>query len=140
MIQLQSFLRSCMLQVAREFHLCYRASWRDIPAAVITGCAFTSIAAKHHDLSLMAYLCLIPWALIYYFLYLYCFNLYNQIAGAEEDKIDKPDRPIPSGLLILQGARYRWYLVTTLYILAGIAIGNVWSCFLWMLVALMYWQ
>ena len=65
------------------------------------------------------------------------FNLCNQIAGTEEDKIDKPDQPIPSGLLTLQGARYRWYLITALYILAGIAIGNVWSCFMWISVTLM---
>ena len=128
-----------MLRVALELHICYRATWRDIPSTVLTGCAFTSLAAKHRELSLICYLHLIPWTVapMYFFLFLYSFNLCNQITGADEDKIDKPDRPIPSGLLTLQGARYRWYLITTAYIVASMAIGNVWSCFLWIAVTLM---
>ena len=55
------------------------------------------------------------------------FNLSNQYTGAEEDKINKPDRPIPSGLVTVEGARFRWYIVTVLYLIVGLAIGNVWS-------------
>ena len=138
MKQVQSFLRSCMLQVALELQVCYRATWRDIPAAVFTGCAFTSLAAKYHELSLNCYLQLMPWTFAYFLLNLYSFNLCNQITGADEDKTDKPDRPIPSGLLTLQGAKYRWYLITIAYIVASVAIGNVWSCFLWIAVTPMY--
>ena len=78
-----------------------------------------------------------PWTVLYFFLFVYSFNLCNQIAGVEEDKIDKPDRPIPSGMLTLTGARYRWYTVTTLYVLANITIGNLWSPFLWIIITLM---
>ena len=81
----------------------------------------------------MDFVTVIPWALLYFFLYQYSFNLSNQIAGIEEDKINKPDRPIPSGLITLQGAKHRWYVVTALYIVAGMAIGNVWSSLLWLI-------
>ena len=138
MNMVESFVKSCMSQVVREFHLCYRVTWRDIPVAVITGCAFTSSAAIRKGYYYLSdYLCLMPWTVLYFFLFVYSFNLCNQIAGVEEDKIDKPDRPIPSGMLTLTGAKYRWYTVTTLYVLANITIGNLWSPFLWIIITLM---
>jgi 4-hydroxybenzoate polyprenyltransferase len=111
--------------------------WRDIPAAVITGSAFTVVAARHHGYSLMDCAALIPPALLYFIPYLYMFNLCNQITGVEEDRANKPDRPIPSGMLSVQGAKYRWCVVTALYLLAGIAVGNVWSSIMWISVTLM---
>ena len=139
MLHFLSLLRQILCSTfVREFHICYRTTWRDIPAAVITGCAFTSVAAKYHDLSLLDYLCLMPWTFMYFLLFLYSFNLCDQIAGAEGDKLDKPDRPIPSGLITIQGAKYRWCLITTVYILCSVAIGNVWSCLLWVVVTLLY--
>ena len=46
----------------------------------------------------------------------------------EEDRINKPDR-----LVSVEGARFRWYIVTMLYIVTGLAIGNVWSSLLLLL-------
>ena len=121
-----------------ELQLCYKITWRDIPAAFVAGCAYLFPAAKHCECSPMDFMAVLPWAFTYFFLYQYSFNLCSQIAGIEEDKIDKPDRPIPSGLLTIQGAKHRWYVVTALYIIAGIAIGNVWSSLLWITTTLMY--
>ena len=120
-------------QALWELRLSYRFMWRDIPAAVLSGVAFTLVAARHHGSSASDCVSAVLWALIYFFHYIYSFNLSNQYAGAEEDKINKPDRPIPSGLVTVEGARFRWYIVTVLYLLAGLAIGNVWSSLLWIL-------
>ena len=127
------FLRQCLQNAVWELQLFYRFIWRDIPAGVLGGCAYTVPAAKFCECSLMDFVTVIPWALLYFFLYQYSFNLSNQIAGVEEDKINKPDRPIPSGLITLQGAKHRWYVVAALYIIAGMAIGNVWSSLLWII-------
>ena len=126
-------LQTAFLHIALELQVCYRAIWRDIPVAIISGLAFTVTAAKQGHCSLADFMAALPFAVVYFFLYLYSFNLSNQIAGVEEDKIDKPDRPIPSGLLTIQGAKYRWWVVTALYVATGIVIGNVWSCILWIL-------
>ena len=131
------FVRNCLMRLAWEFRLTYKMMWRDIPAAFIAGCAFSFAAANHCNCSPTDYIAVLPWVLFYFFLYLYSFNLCNQVAGVEEDRIDKPDRPIPSGLLTIQGAKKRWYVATVLYILAGVAIGNVWSSFLWIFTTLM---
>ena len=120
-----------------ELQICHRAMWRDFIIAVGAGCTFSAVAATHHGYSTMDYLVLFPRALCHFILYIYSFNLCNQITGIEEDRINKPDRPIPSGLLTMQGAKYRWYITTVMYVLAGIAIGNIWSSLLWVFVTLM---
>lgn len=104
----------------------------------MSGFTGSVVAAIQHEYSFMDYLPLIPISFFYLLLHLYSFNLCNQIAGAEEDKINKPDRPIPSGMLTIQGAKYRWYFLTALYILAGVAIGNVWSSLLWIFFTTIY--
>lgn len=64
-----SFLRSYLLW---ELQLWYKVTWRDIPAAFVTGCAFTLVAAKHHGYPLIDSVTLVPWTLFYF-----CFNLYS---------------------------------------------------------------
>ena len=121
---------------AWELQLFYRFMWRDIPAAVLPGVAFTLVAVKHHGST--NYVPALLWSLFYFCLYIYTFNLCNQYTGVEEDRINKPDRPIPSGLVSVEGARFRWYIVTVLYIVAGLAIGNVWSSLLWIFDTIMH--
>ena len=125
-------------QALWELRLTYRFIWRDIPVAVVAGVAFTLVAAKHHGSSASDCVSAVLWALIYFFHYIYSFNLSNQYTGAEEDKINKPDRPIPSGLVTVEGARFRWYIITVSYLVVGVAIGNVWSSLLWILNYLVY--
>ncbi|GIC84500.1 UbiA family prenyltransferase [Aspergillus udagawae] len=56
--------------------------------------------------------------------HLYVFEIVNQVTSVEEDRINKPQRPIPSGLLTVAGGRKRWsisWIVCPLlaYYLAG---------------------
>ncbi len=53
---------------------------------------------------------LVPNALLSCFFFAYCFDIANQATSVPEDKINKPDRPIPSGLLSMNGAYLRWCL------------------------------
>ena len=119
-----------------ELQLSYRFMWRDIPAGVLPGVAFTLLAVKHHGST--DFVSALLRSLLYFCLYLYSFNLCNQYTGVEEDRINKPDRPIPSGLVSVEGARFRWYIVTAFYLVTGLAIGNIWSCFLWIFAYSMY--
>ncbi|KAL4915385.1 UbiA prenyltransferase family-domain-containing protein [Aspergillus aurantiobrunneus] len=38
----------------------------------------------------------------------YDFEIVNQVQGVQEDVVNRPDRPIPSGLITLQGGYARW--------------------------------
>ncbi|KAK6528813.1 hypothetical protein TWF694_004046 [Orbilia ellipsospora] len=49
-------------------------------------------------------------ALVIIFVCAYVFDIVNQIWSAEEDKLNKPYRPIPSGLLTVREAGWRWFL------------------------------
>ncbi|KAF9062676.1 UbiA prenyltransferase family [Rhodocollybia butyracea] len=55
---------------------------------------------------LKSYLFLLLWLT----LFIYWFNLLNQITGVEEDLINKPDRPIPSRKVTILRAKLRWAL------------------------------
>ncbi|RHZ53650.1 UbiA family prenyltransferase [Aspergillus thermomutatus] len=56
--------------------------------------------------------------------HLYVFEIVNQVTSIEEDRINKPRRPIPSGLLTVAGGHKRWSISWILcpflaYYLAG---------------------
>ncbi|CAG8726349.1 9890_t:CDS:2 [Dentiscutata erythropus] len=58
----------------------------------------------------------------------------NQITSVEEDRINKPFRPIPSGLITVNGARYRLVAISIIfpiiaYIFGGLSL--VFLCFLY---------
>lgn len=57
------------------------------------------------------------------FLLLYTFTISNQINGIEEDRINKPDRPIVSGRVSLQGAYARYGIFTLGCLLLAFAMG-----------------
>ncbi|RUS32513.1 UbiA prenyltransferase family [Jimgerdemannia flammicorona] len=50
----------------------------------------------------------------------------NQIWGVEEDKINKPDRPIPSGLVSIEGAKVRLAVSSVLYIVFAYLMAGWW--------------
>ncbi|OOG00288.1 hypothetical protein ASPCADRAFT_202168 [Aspergillus carbonarius ITEM 5010] len=43
----------------------------------------------------------------------YCWDIVNQVTSVDEDRINKPHRPIPSGRLTLQAAKWRWLVSWT---------------------------
>ncbi|KAE8152227.1 UbiA prenyltransferase family-domain-containing protein [Aspergillus avenaceus] len=51
--------------------------------------------------------------------HLYVFEIVNQTLHVEEDRINKPFRPIPTGLLSMPGAYARWFLSWTLFPVAA---------------------
>ncbi|KAJ7628920.1 hypothetical protein FB45DRAFT_748815 [Roridomyces roridus] len=62
-------------------------------------------------------------SLAYFVLYLYTFNIADQITGLDEDRINKPDRPLPSGLLSIRETYVRLCLLTAAYIAFSAAWG-----------------
>lgn len=64
-------------------------------------------------------------------LFLYAHELPNQALGADEDAVDKPHRPIPSGFCTVTGARLRWLVVAPAYLLCAWALGVAWWAVAW---------
>ncbi|KAF9067437.1 UbiA prenyltransferase family-domain-containing protein [Rhodocollybia butyracea] len=98
-----------------EFHIFLGFSWRDWSTTLIPGSIFSIGAMRtlpHSSRIFQKYLFLILWLT----LFVYWFTLSNQITGVEEDRINKPDRPIPSQKVTVIGAKMRWALVLIAFI------------------------
>ncbi|CAE7196399.1 unnamed protein product [Symbiodinium natans] len=71
-------------------------------------------------------------------LFLIMFDLANQFLGVEEDTINKPWRPIPKGLMTVQGCKVRYGIVSVAFLLAGMHNKQTFPCVLWFLDVLGY--
>lgn len=69
--------------------------------------------------------------LVYFFLYIFTFCLSNQLSGVEEDRLNKPDRPLIRGLVTYRGGRVRWAASMILYTLVGSWFGVLRWTLLW---------
>ncbi|KAJ7832843.1 UbiA prenyltransferase family-domain-containing protein [Mycena olivaceomarginata] len=120
--------------IQHELRVFWEFTWRDwsaslIPGAMHTIAALRSLDSAPSDLVFRS----LTRSLIYFLLYIYSFDIANQINGVAEDRINKPDRPLASGRVTLQGAYVRWYATTALYLALGAAWGVLpWSA-LWVL-------
>ncbi|KAF9258687.1 hypothetical protein L218DRAFT_1063146 [Marasmius fiardii PR-910] len=146
--QITLTLKLPFLILSREF-LFLGFSWRDWSATIIPGSLFSIGAMRtHSDTSSIVprYLLLTLWLT----LYIYFCNLWDQITGIEEDRIDKSDRPIPSGKITIAGAQLRralalaaflsvaayepalrpetfcWVIIVVLHLATPSAFGNHW--------------
>lgn len=111
--------------VGAELRLWYRFVRRDLPVVVIPGLAMAVAALRSTGVrSLAGWARALGGGAVFFGLYLYAFCLINQISGVEQDAIDKPDRPLPAGLVTLRGAKARWAVVMIAYPLVGLCLGG----------------
>ncbi|KAJ6460135.1 UbiA prenyltransferase family-domain-containing protein [Mycena vitilis] len=116
---------SIQKSIYHELVVFWDFTWRDWSASLIPGMMYTTAALRSltpapstyqitHDLAR---------SFCYFLLYIYSFDIANQINGLAEDRINKPDRPLSSGRVSLHGAYTRWYITTAAYLLVSIAWG-----------------
>ncbi|KAJ6618143.1 UbiA prenyltransferase family-domain-containing protein [Mycena sp. CBHHK59/15] len=122
--------------IDHELRVFWDFTWRDWSASLIPGMMYTTAAL--HSLTPAPSGSFILRALtrssVYFLLYIYSFDIANQINGVAEDRANKPDRPLSSGRVSLRGAYVRWYLATAAQLAAGVAWGVLpWSA-LWVLI------
>lgn len=106
-----------------EIKLNWQFIKRDILAVVLPGVLFTTKALLSGSYTLAEWVGSLIFSLLYFWAFLTCFCTSNQLEGLEEDKINKPDRPLPSGMVSLQGARSRFYCSAILALILGIYLG-----------------
>ena len=52
----------------------------------------------------------------YFFLFIYVFEINSQIFGVEEDRINKPERPLPAGVITLKQGKKRAVIISASFI------------------------
>lgn len=113
-------------RAAREARVTYGVIWRDLSVTVIPG-SLMCLTALHAAgaLSLRTAALALGKCLLYFLLHVYVFTIDNQILGHEEDRVNKPDRVLPSGFISLPGARRRREIAMVLFPLVGWLLGGV---------------
>ncbi|KAF7349930.1 UbiA prenyltransferase [Mycena venus] len=115
--------------IKHEIRVFWYFTWRDLSASLIPGMACTIAALRSLDSppSTEVIIRSLGRSIVYFLLYTYSFDIANQINGVDEDRINKPDRPLSSGRSSLPGAYIRWYATTALFLVLGAA----WAVFPW---------
>ncbi|KAJ7089575.1 UbiA prenyltransferase family-domain-containing protein [Mycena epipterygia] len=122
--------------IDHELRVFWDFTWRDWSASLIPGMMYTIAALRSLDAapsSAFVTRSLIR-SLIYFLLYIYAFDIANQINGVAEDCINKPDRPLSSGRVSLQGAYIRWYATSAAHLVVGAAWGVLPWTVLWVFI------
>ena len=70
-------------------------------------------------------------AISYAILYIYTFCISNQLAGIEEDRINKPYRPLVTGLVSIRATYHRMYIYNIVFSLYGLYLGIFWLSIAW---------
>ncbi|KAF0510695.1 UbiA prenyltransferase [Gigaspora margarita] len=66
---------------------------------------------------------------LYFTTFVMVANWHNQLNNKEEDLINKPHRPIPSGLITVEGARCRTIIISIIHPIVGYFVGGFASLF-----------
>jgi 4-hydroxybenzoate polyprenyltransferase len=111
--------------ILEEIRIAYRFIGRDVPLIVAPALlmAATALRATGPHPALAWARGLVGSA-VFSTLFLFTFCLGNQIVGVEEDTLNKPQRPIPAGLVTLRGARARWAAAMIAFPLSSLLIGG----------------
>ena len=110
---------SWLTVIFKEAVLHWKFNRYDLSSTLIPGVLFTLAAWHNIQPDWSALPATLFWALLYFWLYCTTFCISNQLAGIQEDRQNKPDRPLPAGLVSPQGALTRWAVAMGLFTLLG---------------------
>lgn len=97
-----------------------------VPTLLFTIAAWNSVSGSLYDLGVA-----LGRGLIYFWLYVLIFCLSNQLVGVEEDRINKPYRPLAAGLVSYRGALIRWVASMVVFSIVGWWFGVLEWALLW---------
>lgn len=121
----------------REIQLSYRFIRLDLSSAFAPAVLFTAAALKAGPaLNVAGLLAAAARTVLYFWLYTYTFCLSNQVVGVEEDRLNKPHRPIVVGMVSQRGALIRWIVVSIAFSLVGAWFGVAKWALLWLAVSI----
>lgn len=130
---LSSLPQRIVVGVQREIVLQWSFIHRDVSATLVPASLFVLAAwASMPGAHLLPLGSALIRGAVYFWLYILTFCLSNQLAGIDEDRLNKPDRPLPAGAVSRAGAWQRWGLASGLFVL----VAWWWGVLLW---AVLWW-
>lgn len=117
----------------KEVKLSYLFIKSDIFAVIIPGTLVLLASWISCGASLLALPLYLLYSLSFCFLFLYTVCLSNQVISIEEDKKNKPWRPLPTGLICIEGAYTRLIFANILFLLLSYYLHVFYFAILWQL-------
>lgn len=115
----------------REANLSWQFIGGDLSASVIPALLFMTAAWKTNPTNAVDLLLILGHGIVYFWLYIVPFCISNQIVGIDEDRINKPHRPLVKGSVSLLGAKVRLVVSMVLFGLVGWWFGVLEWALLW---------
>ncbi|NLU74305.1 UbiA family prenyltransferase [Streptomyces sp. HNM0575] len=123
----------------REIFISYRFNSNDLWSTVVPASCFVTAALVHARPAPYETALSLAGAVVYFWLFIYGSSLINQITGVEEDRLNKPFRPLVTGDSSLRGAKRRLAAVHVLFPAAGLLLGVVEWALLWQLLFMLHY-
>jgi 4-hydroxybenzoate polyprenyltransferase len=128
----------CLSQLRYECVLNWRFVRRDMLVSVVPGILFSIAALINYPVaSGLDLLGILLKGVVYFWLCITTFCISSQLVGIDEDRLNKPDRPLVTGFVTPDGARWRWVvasIVLTLFAIWTRTIGwaMIWQVGCWL--------
>ncbi|MET7000649.1 UbiA family prenyltransferase [Chitinophaga defluvii] len=125
----------------REANILWRFIKNDIKDTIVPSLISFLTAWLYDEHAWKSFPLRLLFSLGYAALYIYTFCLANQVNSVDEDQINKPERPLPSGLVTRRETVQRIIVYNVLFLAAAYLLHIFWISVGWQLVtaALNYW-
>lgn len=114
-----------------EVRLLWRFTRRDLSMMVLPVVALGFAGGVHAGLLPSSHALVTIAVGVYAWLAVYSFCLSNQLGSLNEDRLNKPDRPLPSGLVSIRGMRIRLGCVLACFFAMAAWLGVAFWALLW---------
>jgi 4-hydroxybenzoate polyprenyltransferase len=132
---------AAVLQTAwREIRLSWLFISADRWTTIFPATCFVMAAVVHARLPAPEAAVALVSGAVYFWLFVYEHTLANQLVGLEEDRVNKPFRPLVTGQSSIRGARLRLYAVRVLFPLYGYALGVLEWALMWQVLSVLQHQ
>ncbi|WP_030611922.1 UbiA family prenyltransferase [Streptomyces sclerotialus] len=129
---------AAVLQSAwREIQLSWLFIRADRWTTVFPATCFVIAATVHARLSPYETVVTVGMGALYFWLFVYEHTLANQLVGVEEDRLNKPFRPLVTGDCTLRGARLRLIAVRIAFPAYGYCLGVLKWALMWQILSLL---
>jgi 4-hydroxybenzoate polyprenyltransferase len=120
--------------VVREIKLSWLFIYRDISATILPGIVMVLVSWWSSNATWNVLPVYILYMILHMGLSIYTFCLSNQVAAIEEDRVNKPDRPLPAGLTTVKEVYIRLIISNILYLAISYYLGLIWFTVAWQLI------
>lgn len=133
MKQLTSIIRFPL----REAYIAWRFIRYDVTATIMPGLTFMLVSWLYSKEPWERLPFYIICSFCFMLLYVYTFCMSNQINSVEEDRLNKPDRPLPAGLITVEATYLRMTVYNLFFVALAHALHLFWYAIAWQLVTML---